>query len=353
MKKHAAIATIGAVLLAAGAFVVAYQHWSRPERNPVIDILTQLPSDASTVIFINLTALRQSPFLAELAKWAPQTSADADYQQFVQSTGFNYETDLDRIGIAILHRGQESALVAVADGRFNHDKIASYASQTGTRESHNGREIFSIRTTGDSRRISFSFLRNDRIAMTNGPDLDSRASQPQPNSDAQAWNERFRRLAGSPIFAVVRQDPAVSAALGAAPDGLRSPQLSLLIDQLQWITVAGKPENDRLRIVVEGEAAQDPTARQLSDVINGLLVLAEAGLNDAKTRRQLPPQTREAYLEVLKSADVSRIDRGETKAVRLIFDLTPDFLEAARTAAPQVPPAPQSKHSPNRGAVRN
>lgn len=353
MKKHVAIATIVGVLLAAAALVVVYQHWSRPEPNAVIDILAQLPSDASTVIFVDLNTLRQSPFLAELVKWAPQTSADADYQQFVQSTGFNYETDLDRISIAILHRGQETELFVVADGRFNHDKIASYASQTGSRASHNGREIFSIPMAGDSRPINFLFLRNDRIAMTNGPDLDSRAAQAQSNSDAQAWSVRFRRLAGSPIFAVVRQDSAVSAALGAAPGGLHSPQLSALIDQLQWITLAGKPDNDRLRVVIEGEAAQEPTARQLSDVINGLLVLAEAGLSDAKTRAQLQPQTREAYLEVLKSADVSRIDRGETKAVRLIFDLTPGFLEAARAAAPQGPPPQPSKHAPNRGAVRN
>jgi hypothetical protein len=70
-------------------------------------------------------------------------------------------------------------------------------------------------------------------------------------------------------------------------------------------------------------------------------------------RQQLQPDVREAYLEMLKSADVSQIDRGETKSVRLMFDLTPKFLEAARTAMPVVPVAPQKKALPNKGTIRN
>jgi hypothetical protein len=70
-------------------------------------------------------------------------------------------------------------------------------------------------------------------------------------------------------------------------------------------------------------------------------------------REELQPDVREAYLEMLKSADVSQIDRGETKSVRLIFDLTPKFLEAARTAMPVAPAAPQRKPFPNKSTIRN
>jgi hypothetical protein len=208
--------------------------------------------------------------------------------------------------------------------------------------------------SGSARRIAFTFLRNNRIALTNDNSLESALSAPRGDSDGQAWRERFRRLAGSPVFAVVRQDAALGAALGAkAPGGLESPQLSALIDQLQWITVAGKPEADRLRVILEGEGTADAPARQLSDVLNGLLVLAEAGLHDQKLRQQLQPGVREAYLEMLKSADVSQIDRGETKSVRLIFDVTPQFLEAARASIPAPSPAPQNKVLPNKSTIRN
>jgi hypothetical protein len=124
---------------------------------------------------------------------------------------------------------------------------------------------------------------------------------------------------------------------------LQSPQLSALLEQLQWVTLAGKPEGDRLRVVVEGEAPTDSVARQLSDFLSGALILAQAGLNGPQVRQQLDPQAREAYLEILKGADISRIDRSDTKAVRVVFDVTQKFLSAARNAVPNLPQHPTRK----------
>lgn len=354
MNKRRLTETIVAVIVVGAILFYAHQRWGSSGSSPRDDVLAQMPAAASTVLYVDLDALRQSPFLAELYKWAPQPKADPDYAQFLQSTGFNYESDLNRVSIAFMQHGQDTALFAVADGRFDRKKIAAYASQTGTRETRGGKEIFSVPLNGGTRRITFTFLRNDRIALTNGASLESSVSQPQADSDAQAWRERFRRLAGSPVFAIARQDAGAGAALSTqAPGGLRSPQLSALIDQLQWITIAAKPEADNLRVVLEGEGVAEALTRQLSDVINGLLVLAQAGLHDQKMRQQLQPEVREAYLEMLKSTDVSQIDRGETKSVRLIFDLTPKFLEAARTAAPVAPEAPRNKALPNKSTIRN
>jgi len=354
MRNRRLAGTIVAVVVVGMTLVFGYERWRGSAYDPRNDVLAQMPAESSAVLFIDLDGLRQSPFLGELYKWAPQAKADADYAQFLQSTGFNYETDLRRVSIAVLKHGETNTLFAVAEGRFDRNKISAYASQTGTRENHGGREIFSVPPSGGTRRITFTFLRNDRIALTNGANLEASLSQRSADSDAQAWRERFRRLAGSPVFAVVRQDAGAGAALSTqAPRGWQSPQLSALIDQLQWITVAGKPEADRLRVVLEGESGAEAPTRQLSGVINGLLVLAQAGLSDQKMREQLQPDVREACLEMLKSADVSQIDRGETKSVRLIFDLTPKFLEAARTAMPVAPAAPQRKPFPNKSTIRN
>ena len=162
------------------------------------------------------TRCRQSPFLAELYKWAPQTKADADYAQFLKSTGFNYETDLNRVSIAVLKRGKKQLLFAIAEGRFDRKKISAYALQTGTRENRGGAEIFSVPLAAGTRRITFTFLRNDRIALTNDANLESLLSRTPADADTQAWRERFRRLAGSPVFAVVRQDAGAGAALRRA-----------------------------------------------------------------------------------------------------------------------------------------
>jgi hypothetical protein len=354
MNKRSVAGAIVAVIVVGALALYGYRRWGGSGSSPRDELLAQMPASASAVLFLDLDGLRQSPFLAELYKWAPQPKADPDYAQFLQSTGFNYETDLSRVSIAVLKHGQETALFAVADGKFDRKKISAYASQAGTRESRGGKEIFSVPVSGSARRITFTFLGNNRIALTNDASLEAALSAQHGDSDAQAWRERFRRLAGSPVFAVVRQDAGAGAALSArAPRGLQSPQLSALIDQLQWITVAGKPEADRLRVILEGEGTSDSPTRQLSDVLNGLLVLAQAGLHDQKLRQQLQPDVREAYLEMLKSADVSQIDRGETKSVRLIFDVTPQFLEAARASIPAASPLPQNKVLPNKSTIRN
>lgn len=341
------------VLLAACAFA-AYEHWRAPASSSRDEVLSWTPSETSSEIFLDLNSLRRSPFLAELLRWAPQPAADPDYSQFVQATGFNYAADLNQIAISTWKNGPDTFLFAVAEGKFYRKKISAFAQTTGSKENRGRREIFSVPLSGSSRRISFTFLRDDLLALSNTGNLDALLSEPHEADDAQAWHERFRRLAGSPVFAVLRQDAAAGGALSSrAPGGLQSPQLSALLDQLQWITIAGKPVADNLRVVLEGEALTDATSRQLSDALNALLVLAQAGLNDPKTRQQLQPQVREAYLEMLKDADVTRIDRGETKSVRLILDLTPQFLEAARNGTALVPTKPQNKPSSGKGTIRN
>ena len=304
-------------------------------------MLLAMPPDASAVLFADLTELRRAPFATEFYNWIPKNQADVEYAQFLRQTGFDYERDLDRASIAVIKGEKESKLFAVAEGRFDRKKIEAYGSVSGTHETRSGREIFTVPLSESARKISFAFLSKEEVALTDAGDLAAFLA-PLPNSaDAREWRERFTRVAGSPVFAVIRQDAAAGSALASrTPGGFQSPQLSALLDQLQWMSLAGKPQDNALRIVVEGECTSDQTARQLADLLNGVLVLAQAGLSGPKTRQQLDPRIRDAYLELIKGAEVSRFDRGETKSVRVVFDVTPKLLEAATIAVPAAPTIP-------------
>src|SRR5882724_3020967 len=340
MRKQHWIFLLAGVLLSAAVFL-GYQRWGATRGAPREELLAWLPSDASAVIFLDLEELRRAPFMARLYEWAPKPESDADYAQFLKDTGFDYERDLHRIAFATRKKGQDSVVLAVADGTFDRAKILSYAVRLGSVEKKDGHEIYTVPASGRAKKISFVFLKNERIAVTGDADLGSFLNARNRKEDAAEWRARFERLAGSPIFAVIRQDAGAGSALAAqAPGGLRSPQLSTLLDQLQWITLAGKPNNELLRVVAEGECPTDATVRQLADLLNGVVILAQAGLNDSKTRQQLDPATHEAYLELLRNADISKLDRGDTKSVRLILEITPKFLAAARMVAPALPPLP-------------
>ena len=339
------LAVLAVVVGVAG--LLSYQKWGTPSGSAREEMLALMPTEAGAVFFADFDELRRAPFVAELYAWAPKPQADAEYEEFLKQTGFDYERDLDRIAIVSIKREQDSTLFAIADGKFDKQKISAYALKSGSVSKNNGREIFSVSMSGSTKKVSFTFLRKNRIALTDDADLNVFLDARKRKEDTAEWSVRFERLAGSPVFAVIRQNAGAGTALAAqAPGGLRSPQLSSLLDQLQWITVAGKPENELLRVVADGECAADGTARQLADLLNGVLLFAQAGLNDAKTRQQLDPAARQAYLELLKSADVTKLDRGDTKSVRLVFEITPKFLETARLASPASPgPAPDKPAS--------
>jgi hypothetical protein len=344
MKKYAWIGLAAAVIFLGAAGFWGYQRWNGRNGFARRDVLAFMPAEASAVLFADFDQLRQASFIAYLYRWAPKPQADPDYAQFVKDTGFDYERDLDRLAVAFVKHAQTSTLLAIANGKFDRQKISAYAAKSGTISRTGGREMFSVPLTGSPEKISFTFLRSDQIALTDDADLAVFLNARIEDEDRRAWLSRFERLAGSPVFAVIRQDAAAGTALAAqAPGGLRSPQLSSLLDQLQWITLAGKPEDDRLRVVADGECTAESMARQLADMLNGVVLFAKAGLNDAKARQQLDPAARQAYLELLKNTDVSRIDRGDTKSVRLVFEITPEFLEAASRSSPDTRSPPRGK----------
>jgi hypothetical protein len=333
--------TLGtAAILLAGCLVGldAYRRLHDAGSSSRTAVLAAMPPDSSAVVFADFTDLRGAPFAAEFYNWIPKTQADADYTQFLRETGFVYERDLDRVAMAFIKSEKDSTHFALAVGRFDRQKIEAYAARSGSRENRGGREIFSVPLSDTTRKISFAFVSKGTIALTDTSDI-APFLAPVPNSaDARNWREHFTRVAGSPVFAVIRQDSEAGSALASrAPGGFQSPQLSALLDQLQWITLAGKPQDNALRVVAEGECSSEQTTRQLADMLNGVLLMAQAGLNGPRTRQQLDPRIREAYLELLKGADVSRLDRGESKSVRVVFDVTPKILATATLVMPAAP----------------
>ena len=344
-RKSFIVLASGLALLAA---LVGYFRW-RSSDAPVVreQMLALAPADASAVVFIDLAQFRSSPFLLELLEWAPRPRLENDYAQFVESTGFNYERDLDRLAVSISQEDSRSRVVAIADGRFDRKKIEAYGAKFGALKSSSGKTIYAVPMAGASRTAFFSFLQDDRIAWSTDA---AYFAQPRAALVSADWREHFLRLAGTPVLAVLHEDLDVLGDFAQhAPGGLSSPQLASLLSQLQWISIAGKPQGNLLRVVLDGECVSEATIRRLKEMLGGIVVLAQMGLNDPKTTRQLDPAIRQAYLEVLGSADIQQLDRGSSKSVRVILDLTPKLFEAARRAPAESdppPPAPAASEHP-------
>lgn len=332
------IGTVGILLLLL-AGILAYRHWHAEDRTGVREeMLSMLPADPSTVVFLDLEQFRKSSFLSQLLAWLPRDAVEEDYVQFVKATGFNYERDLDRIAVAFTGNGTSAKSYAIAEGRFDRKKLEDYAMRSGQSSEAKGLRAFAVNLKNSARPSYFAFLRDDRIAWTNDTAYAALFVQKSGFDGKRDWQEHFARLSGSGVFAVIREDATTAAALEhQAPGGFRSPQLATLLSQLQWITIAGKPNENNLRVVIEGESTAESTLNQLREFLQGILILAQTGLNGAQNRKQMDARLREAYLELLKSAEVEKVDRGTGKSVRVVFEVTPGFLEAVKAASSAKP----------------
>lgn len=330
-KKIALSTVIVAVLIT----VLLVRHFSSPiDASARGQFLRFVPADTTSVAFIDFNELRSSPFLASLYSWAPHPAEDSEYAQFVRDTGFHYERDLNQVFLAIANHGTTSTTLALAEGKFDRAKIEAFLNRSAKTVQQGSLKVYVLPGEANEKPLSVALLSAQRIAITNAENLFAVLSDAVRQPDHAEWQARFERLAGSPAFAVIRQDPALQVALGsAAPGGFRSPQLAALLSQLQWISISGKPDGDLLRLVAEGESLSDSASSQLRDFLEGIQLLAQNGLNDPKLRQQMNPQERGAYLELLRSADIQKLDRGDTKSVRLVLSITPQFLAVANASS--------------------
>jgi len=333
---------ISLALGVAAAIVVALLLLYVSRKNPNsarAELLYFVPADATSVVFVDLDQLRISPLLATLYSWAPHPAEDSDYTQFVADTGFNYERDLAQVFIVVSNQGSTSNTLVLAEGKFERKKIEAYLDRNSPPTQQGNLKVFRIPASMRDKSIFFSFLSDRRIAIADSENLAALVSPATKESVHAEWQTRFDRLAGSPLFAVIRQDPTVQTALAS-----QSPQLAMLISQLPWITLAGKPEGNLLRVVAEGESSSDAMASQLSEFLQGIQLLAQNGLNDPKLRQRMNPEERGAYLELLKGTQIDKIGRGDSKSVRVVLPIAPQFLKIVATS--KIGIAPDSATDP-------
>src|SRR5947209_10933855 len=144
MKRRTWIGLVAILLALSACAFFSYRKWSVRNGSVREEALALMPADATAILFADFSELRQASFIAQLYAWAPKPRADVDYAQFVKETGFDYERDLDRVAIAVLKRGPDSALFAILDGKFDRQKIPAYALKDGSSARVGGREIFSV-----------------------------------------------------------------------------------------------------------------------------------------------------------------------------------------------------------------
>jgi hypothetical protein len=311
-----------ALVCAALFFLLRGERDSAP--GPVPEMVTLLPADSSYVVYADLATLRASPLVEQLAALAAPSQQDPDYAAFVTQTGFDYSRDLDRVALTIRPGLRQGSTLVIAEGRFDRDKIATYALRTGRLEKQDVGEVYVLPGSAPTETIAFSFSARNRIVITDAP----RLAPLTPNALDPAMLDRVARVAGSAFFAVGRfQPPPQDFSINT----WRSEQLDSLLRSLRWFAIAARPVDDRLKIVLDAECDTPENARQLAGALDALRIFIQAALADPKARRRIHPATLALVDSLLRRADISQRESG----VRLMVELTRETLSGALGAPPQ------------------
>ncbi len=332
-SRKTLLVSAGLATVAIAAALLLYGNFRRgatAHASPSPDLLSALPAGAPTLVYLDLAAVRASSFYQHRPDKGPIALPNRDYADFVSSTGFDFEKDLDRVAIASWPAsGQEPRKnVAIAEGRFDRAKIRDYAMRKGKLDRQGGRDVFLFPSADRMGFNSVFFLDEHRIAILGGPSIAPLLTGHGDDSAADPARERAAHLDGAALFAISRVPPAPD---NFAPGEAQSAQLASLERSVQWVTLAARPEGDNLRISLEGECDNSTNAIQLKAALEILRMFGRAGLDSPKTRQSMDPAALAMLQTLLSGAEVTQA----AERVRILVELTPDIFKLGEARKPQ------------------
>lgn len=119
-----------------------------------------MPQREAAVFYVDVAAVRNSGILDKLL--GSTVAEESEYKSFVQSTGFDYKRDLDRVMV----NSAQGTHYFLVEGSFNWDKLKSYA--TGQGGSCEG-DLCSVKGSKPDRVISFYPISSKIMALASSP----------------------------------------------------------------------------------------------------------------------------------------------------------------------------------------
>jgi hypothetical protein len=318
------IATLSAIIVLAGtgAFA-AYRHErALTPAAEATSLVSELPSDAPFIYYLDASAFRNSAFLSNFLKTSPNPSPSNDYSNFVKETGFDFSKDLDRLALAVQPKADgDSKLTVIADGRFDQSKIAMYASHhEGTPVSGKGGPAFSFQNTGDKKGTTLVTLLSPTHIRIESIQPKAAATS-AANSGAMQMSyapaaKELPRVADAPMFAI-----AEMAAWQNQADA-RLGQYGQMLRNMRWLTLTATPQSDALNIALEAECASAQDSVQLQGLLMTLKAFVPGMISQPSVQQKLGTS---GVAAANKLVDSIAITSDDTR-VKLGFSISNDLL---------------------------
>lgn len=322
------------VLLIAAALTAVVQLRRRAPPEPA----RLLPS-ADAFFYLNLKWVRTLNAVSQL----PQVVHEAEYEHFIQETGFQFERDLDEAAFAVHYpqswraggtggKAPEPRFSEVFVGRFNGERVRAYLKHMAAEiDNFEGTDIFSIPLEG--RTLRAAILNVDSVALSNHDDP----------TVIRGIIDRSHKLA-SPF---------------AGPAFLRQYYKYVPLASLTWLIARVEPSTTPANFLDWSILFQKPAVVMVSArYLRALHLQAEAFTNSEDDAQTLTSRLA-AYLNVFHAAESSVGLKGPDPDVKAFFDslsvstkgdrtiltasIPPGFLRKALAESPDLAPPTSSQ----------
>ncbi len=347
---------IFALILLVVAALAALAYWMhRHHAGPAI---ARLLPEGEAILYLDLRPIRLATHFGD-----KPVTRDPDYDQFVQSTGFQFERDLDQVAL-VVHRPEvaldqgaqtlERRFSEVFIGRYDPAKLAAYLkSLAATTENISGHNVFVIPHEG--RTVRVCLLSNNIVAVSNSSDAGNlrhivEAFSFPSGSGPTLLRDYAQRLPfTSPVWAIARLTTPDGAATGIPlPGGLNFtlPQGTVTILSLGMTSLSGA------QLKAEAITPSAAEAKQLSESVSSFLSLFRAIQQSSQPGGPDPDVKRffdSLHIEQQRASAIltAEISSGFLKKIMADVPAVESEKEEKQPAPAQKKPAKPSRRSVN------
>jgi hypothetical protein len=240
------------------------------------DELQYVPADAAVVAYANVREIMDSEFRERFRQFEPDTH---ERDEFQQKTGVNIEQDINSV-VATLVSGDlanspEKSMLFLARGRFDQARLEALALEHGGKvedypTAEGAKRLITHVGDDGNPDMAIGFLEADLIAI-GGYDAIKKAIEAKQGRNVVSVNgelmNQISQIDASNAWAVGRFDAIASSA--HLPSEIQS-----YLPAIQWFSAATHI-NGGVSGVFKAEARDEEAAKNMRDVLNGLLALAK------------------------------------------------------------------------------
>ena len=338
MRIRRRLPIILAVLLVAAAVAVAVVLRKHAPPEPA-----RLLPGADGFVYLNLQWMRRANITGEL----PAVPHEADYEQFIQATGFQFERDLDEVALAIHYpvdspganpdSAQQPRFSEIFVGKIDGERLRAYLRQISSSvENYQTRDIYNIPLEG--RTVRVTILGVDTVAASNLDDplvirgiVDRSRKLASPFGGPALLRQYYKEVPFASLgWAVFKIQPPAESASGPTGWSFLFPKPATLVASVRYLGA--------VHFKAQAFTGSDDDANQLAQRIDTYLNVFRTA--ESTVASPGPDPDIKAFLDSLK------IQPEKSRAV-LTANVPLGLIRKALAEAPtSVTPEPQQPQNP-------